>query len=198
MTLMSAPPSPFATPLPWNLVASGYSSERALVMEPFSLRAMERVAELVPAALGPGGRVVDVAAGPGTLSLPLAARGAEVEAIDFSKEMLAELTRLASEQGLSNLHAREGDGMALPYEDNSFDAGFSLFGLMFFPDRPRGFAELHRVLRPGGVALVSSWVSAELSPLMRLMFGALAAADPNMPPVLPNLSSLENPVVFEA
>ncbi len=95
--------------------------------------------------------------------------------------MLAELRARASARGLANIHARQGDGQAMPYEDGSFDAGFSMFGLMFFPDRPRGFAELRRVLRSGAPAVVSTWASIEESPLMTLVFAALEAADPGRP-----------------
>ena len=56
---------------------------------------------------------------------------------------------------------RLGDGQALPWGENEFDAAFSMFGLMFFPDRARGFSELYRVLKPGGIAVVSSWAPFE-------------------------------------
>jgi hypothetical protein len=71
-----------------------------------------------------------------------------------------------------------------------------MFGLMFFPDRKRGFRELHRVLKPGARAVVSSWAPVDQSPLMVLMFGALRAADPTRSPPQPNLLSLENPELF--
>jgi SAM-dependent methyltransferase len=81
----------------------------------------------------------------------------------------------------------------MPFADAAFHAAFSLFGLMFFPDRAKGFAELRRVLRPGGVAVVSSWAPVSRSPLMQLMFGALRAADPSRPEPKDNPLSLENP-----
>src|SRR5690606_1746666 len=98
--------------------------------------------------------------------------------------------------GIENVHVREADGQALPFAAGSFDAAFSMFGLMFFPHRERGFAELHRVLRPGGVAVVSSWAPVDQSPLMTLMFGALRAADPTRAAPQTNWLSLENPEVF--
>jgi ubiquinone/menaquinone biosynthesis C-methylase UbiE len=71
---------------------------------------------------------------------------------------------------------RVADGQALPFADATFDAGFSMFGLMFFPDRAKGFAELRRVLRPGAKALVSSWYPLDKIPLLAAMFGAVREA----------------------
>ena len=73
-----------------------------------------------------------------------------------------------------------------------------MFGLMFFPDRARGYRELARVLEPGGVAVVSSWAAVEDSPLMRLMFGALQAADPSFPSPRRDVAGLENPEVLQS
>ena len=190
-------PSPLAAPEPWNLVAEGYSADVELIMRPVSLEALRRVAQKVPAAVGASAKVVDVAAGPGTLTFELARRVNEVDALDFSENMLAELREGLTRNGLRNVRAVQGDGMALPYADHSFDAAFSMFGLMFFPDRARGFRELLRVLKPGGIATVSSWGPLDISPAMDLMFSALRAADPSMPPPQRNLLSLENAELFE-
>jgi ubiquinone/menaquinone biosynthesis C-methylase UbiE len=183
-------PSPMSTNEPWELVAEGYAAEASLVMAHFSRRATEL---LSPA---PSARVVDVAAGPGTLALELAPRVKEVIAIDFSERMVSELLRAATLANLGNLQAVVGDGQALPFGDNEFDAGFSMFGLMFFPDRPRGWGELYRVLKPGAGAVVSSWASFVESSLMRAMFGALAAVDPNFVSPRKDVESLENPEVL--
>jgi ubiquinone/menaquinone biosynthesis C-methylase UbiE len=161
------------------------------VMLPFSRDAIELVRP------EPTARVLDVAAGSGMLALEVAPRVARVDAVDFSHEMLARLEDERQARGLTNVHPGWADGQALPFEDASFDAAFSMFGLMFFPDRKRGFAELHRVLKPGARAAVSSWAPVEQSPLMLLMFGALRAADPSRSPPQANLLSLENPELFE-
>ena len=71
-----------------------------------------------------------------------------------------------------------------------------MFGLMFFPDRPRGWAELYRVLKPGAGAVVSSWATFDESSLMRAMFGALAAVDPTFVSPRRDVESLENPEVL--
>src|SRR4029077_9096481 len=101
----------------------------------------------------------DVAAGPGTLSLIAAAAGARVSAIDFSERMVDEFRTRAAAAGLAGaLDIRVGDGQALPFESAAYDCACSIFGLMFFPDRHAGLREMRRVLRPGGRAIVSSWV----------------------------------------
>ncbi|HEU5058402.1 MAG TPA: class I SAM-dependent methyltransferase [Kofleriaceae bacterium] len=162
-------PSPLATPLAWNLVAPAYAAEVVPLFETYARRALELAAP--PAA----GRVVDVACGPGTLSLLAARAGHPVDALDFSPEMIAALERrLAGETGAPvGLHL--ADGQSLPFPDGRFAAGFSMFGLMFFPDRARGFAEMRRVLAPGARAVVSSWVPLDGIPAMAAMFAAVRA-----------------------
>lgn len=185
-----SPPGPLATHGPWDLVAKGYAAEASDVMLPFTKHA------IALAKPGPSARVLDVAAGSGMLSLEIAPRVQRVDALDFSELMLAELGQRRDAQGLTNVFTRVGDGQNLPYEDNTFDAAFSMFGLMFFPDRPRGFRELCRVCKPGATVVVSSWAPIDQSPLMMLMFGALRAADPERAAPQTNWLSLENPELF--
>ncbi|QIS08024.1 class I SAM-dependent methyltransferase [Nocardia arthritidis] len=184
--------NPLAVAEPWDLVADGYAEFAPAIMQPFSARALEF------AALTADSRIVDVAAGTGMLSLLAAPRVAEVHAVDFSTPMIDRLRAAARAAGLTNIQASVGDGQALPLASDRFDAAFSMFGLMFFPVRAKGFAELFRVLRPGGTAVVSSWAPVLESPLMRLMFGAVHAADPAIQEPQPNYLSLENPEIFES
>lgn len=90
-----------------------------------------------------GDRVLDVACGGGAVALPARAAGADVTAIDLAPEMVE---RCRAE----GLDARVMDGEQLEFEDGSFDAVLSGFGVFFFPDHERAFSEFHRVLRPGG------------------------------------------------
>src|SRR4051812_2249152 len=71
-------PSPMGTPLPWNLVASAYANEIVPIFEQYASDALRL------AAPSPGSRILDVACGPGTLSAVAAARGHQVDALDFS------------------------------------------------------------------------------------------------------------------
>lgn len=146
--------SPLASPEPWSLVADDYTLELLPMFELFSKDA------LALAPTPPGARLLDVAAGPGTLTLLAAESGRSLSAIDFSPQMVANLKRRLNGAQLG-ADVRLGDGQALPWGDSEFDAAFSMFGLMFFPDRARGFAELYRVVKAGGVAVVSSWAPFE-------------------------------------
>jgi len=167
--------NPLATPMAWNLLASAYEAEVLPTFQRF-------VEEALRLAAPPAGAVVaDVACGPGTLALVAASRGHSVDAVDFSPEMIALLERSARARGLGNIRARVGDGQALPYPDGRHDAAFSLFGLMFFPDRARGFAELRRILRPGARAVVSSWQPLDRSPILVAVLAALQQALPDAP-----------------
>jgi len=148
--------SALATAEPWDLVAAAYTVEAVPYFEVFSREALRL------AALPEGARIADVAAGPGTLSLIAAAAGANVSAIDLSPEMVAQFRARVAAAGLeSAIDVRVGDGQHLPFETAAFDAAFSMFGLMFFPDRVAGLREMKRVLKPGGRAVISSWIPFE-------------------------------------
>jgi ubiquinone/menaquinone biosynthesis C-methylase UbiE len=167
--------SVLATAEPWDLVAAAYTADALPYFEAFSREALRL------AALPPNARVADVAAGPGTLSLLAAAAGATVSAIDLSPAMVAEFRARVATAGLQGaIDVRVGDGQQLPFESASFDAAFSMFGLMFFPDRAAGLGEMKRVLKPGGRAVVSSWIPFD-GP-----FGALFKSASEIIPGLPS------------
>ena len=166
--------NPLANPAPWNLVASEYAAEVAPIFAWFSQKAIDLA--LVP----PGCRVLDVAAGPGTLSFLAARTGARVTAIDFSPAMIERLRERASAESVA-VESHVAHGQALPFADSSFDGAFSMFGLMSFPYRLLGFRELLRVLVPGGVAVVSSWASEDGDTWRNLIWGAVREHMPNLP-----------------
>ena len=170
-----APPaaSPLATPEPWTLVADAYAVELVPLFEPFSRDAL-RLAELPRAA-----RIADVATGPGTLALMAAESGATVSALDFSDSMIAQLRRRVAEARLAGVEAEVGDGQALPFRSDAYDGAFSMFGLMFFPDRAAGFRELRRILRRRGRAVVGSWAPYQGS--MLVLMESLTAVLPDLP-----------------
>ncbi|MFZ5864090.1 MAG: class I SAM-dependent methyltransferase [Nitrospirota bacterium] len=167
-------PSPLATPQPWSLVADAYTAELLSQFELFARDAL-RLAELPRSP-----RIVDVATGPGTLALIAAQdHGAQVSAIDFSPVMIEHLQRRAKQVRLASIDVRVGDGQALPFADDAYDGAFSMFGLMFFPDRAAGFRELRRVLRPGRRAVVGSW--APLDGAFALVMDGIRAMLPDLP-----------------
>lgn len=166
--------SPMSSSSTWDLVAGAYTDLVAPLFATFANEALEA------AHVESGQHVVDVACGPGTLSLAALERGARVKALDFSPEMI-ELLRKRAPAGAA-LDAVIGDGQALPYDDATFDAGFSLFGLMFFPDRAAGFRELLRVLKPGGSVVVTSWVPLDQVPVLKDAIATLSDATKQPPP----------------
>jgi len=88
-----------------------------------------------------------------------------VSAVDFSPAMTERLRARSAAERWQGVTAVVGDGMALPFGNNLFDAAFSMFGLVFFPDRARGFLEMKRVLKPGCPAVISSWVPISQVPI---------------------------------
>lgn len=167
--------NPMSRPDPWNMVAEGYVTDTRPVFGQYCQKAIEL------AGLEPGDRVIDVACGPGTMSLLIQSKVRDVQSIDFSQGMLDCFNREIGQQGIANITTHLMDGQNLDFGDNEFDKAFSIFGLMFFPDRIQGFRELYRVLKPGGTAVVSSWAPITQSTGMSLMFGAMAVAFPKKP-----------------
>ncbi|HEY7022049.1 MAG TPA: methyltransferase domain-containing protein [Ktedonobacterales bacterium] len=123
--------------------------------------------------------VLDVACGTGVLARAVAERvGAQrVVGLDANEGMLAVARRTAP-----GIDWRLGSAEALPFDDASFDAVVSQFGLMFFADRRAALQEMWRALRPGGRLVVAVWDSIEHSPgyaaladLLQELFGDEAA-----------------------
>lgn len=106
----------------------------------------------------PGERVLDVATGTGWAARRIAARGAEVHGIDFSKDLIDAARALAAEAELS-IQFSTCDAEDLPFDDGSFDVVISTFGVMFV-QRPEAAAdELARVCKPGGRLGLTTWSS---------------------------------------
>jgi SAM-dependent methyltransferase len=106
--------------------------------------------------IGPGDRVLDVAAGTGNAAIPAALTGAQVVASDLTPELLASGERLAAEQG-ATLTWREADAEALPFADGEFDVAISCVGTMFAPHHQVTADELIRVCRSGGRIGLINW-----------------------------------------
>jgi ubiquinone/menaquinone biosynthesis C-methylase UbiE len=106
-----------------------------------------------------GWKVLDVAAGNGNVSLAAARRGCDVIASDYVESLLEGTTRRATAEGL-RIETRVADAEALPFDDGSFDAVVSTFGVMFTPNPARSGAELVRVCRRGGRIGLANWTPA--------------------------------------
>ncbi len=125
------------------------------------------------AVVSPGDRVLDACCGTGDLALACEQAGGVVTALDFSERML-ERARSKS----STIDWRRGDALALPFDDASFDAATVGFGVRNLDDLPLGFAELRRVLRPGGrlACLEITRPAGVLRPIFRVWFDGVVPA----------------------
>jgi SAM-dependent methyltransferase len=101
------------------------------------------------AGLQAGDTFLDVAAGPGGLSLPAARLGAKVLATDWSPKMIEHFNARAVAEGLDT-EGRVMECHALDLPDDSYHVTGSLFGVMLVPDQPRALREMVRVTKPGG------------------------------------------------
>lgn len=104
------------------------------------------------ARVGPGTRLLDVAAGPGGLTREAVRRGAKAVGTDIAPAMV-ELARTLN----PGLDFREASADALPFTPASFDAVVCAFGMGHFPDADRVAVEFARVLAPGGMVALSWW-----------------------------------------
>jgi SAM-dependent methyltransferase len=182
-----------------NNAADGQVSRSAAdIYEEFFVPALfqewsARVAEA--AALEPGQKVLDVACGTGVLARCAFERvmpGGNVIGIDRNEGMLAVARRKSP-----SIEWRSARAEDLPFDDESFDAVVSQFGLMFFEDRERALAEMARVLARGGRLAVAVWASLDRSPgyaaitvLLERLFGAPIAEEMKAPFVLGDAEQL--------
>ena len=125
-----------------------------LMVETFLLPVGTRLVEA--SDIGPGLRVLDVAAGTGNASIPAARRGATVTASDLTPELLQAGRQTAEAEGLE-LDWVEADAERLPFKDESYDVVMSSIGVMFAPHHQDAADELVRVTRPGGTIGLLSW-----------------------------------------
>jgi SAM-dependent methyltransferase len=130
------------------------SGDYPSMVETFLLPLGPRLVEAC--GIGPGMRVLDVAAGTGNASIPAAQAGADVTASDLTPELLEAGRHRAEAQGLA-LDWVEADAERLPFEDASFDVVMSSIGAMFAPHHQDVADELVRVCRPGGTIGLLSW-----------------------------------------
>jgi SAM-dependent methyltransferase len=112
------------------------------------------------AKLNQGERVLDVACGTGIVTLqlpPLVGTKGRVVGLDINPAMLAVASSQTLPEAGPGIEWMQGNGVALPLPDGSFDAVICQHGLQFFPDRAAGVAEMKRVLASSGRAIVACW-----------------------------------------
>jgi len=115
--------------------------------------------------------VLDLATGTADLAIAVAKRNpqAHIIGMDFSKKMLEiGKAKIAKRKMESQIELRLGDAAALPFEDGSFDAVTVAFGVRNFEDMEQGISEIHRVLKPGGRAVILEFSLPEHFPVKQL------------------------------
>ena len=105
-----------------------------------------------------GERVLDAGCGAGHAAAAFAPHAAEVVALDFTPGMLRQVELLAVERGLANISTRQGDVEHLPFGDGEFDRVISRYSAHHWPHPQRALAEFRRVLKPGGLVILSDVV----------------------------------------
>lgn len=108
-----------------------------------------RIAGIVP----PAGTVLEVAPGPGFLSIEMARRGLNVGAVDISTSFVEIARRNATAEGVQ-VQFQQGNASALPVETASADFVVCRAAFKNFSEPVKALAEMRRVLRPGGTALL--------------------------------------------
>jgi ubiquinone/menaquinone biosynthesis C-methylase UbiE len=146
----------------------------------FALEQMWEIGPIVVEAtgIGPGQRVLDVAAGSGNVAIRAAEAGADVVALDITPENLEAGRREAEARGVS-LEWVEGDAQALPFGDGEFDVVTSSFGAIFAPDHQKVADELLRVCRAGGTVGLTTFPPVGMA---ARIFGVVAPYMPAPPP----------------
>lgn len=146
-----------------------------LIFEPYARDLADRVASLAPTA------VLEIAAGTGVVTRQLAAKlpaAASIVSTDLNQAMLDHAMTLGTKRAVS---WKQADAMNLPFPDGAFDAVVCQFGVMFFPDKAKAFAEANRILRPGGAFLFNVWDRIEESEFADCINQAMARQFPNDP-----------------
>jgi ubiquinone/menaquinone biosynthesis C-methylase UbiE len=162
-----------APPEAWDAIAGGYDEFVAPGEAPFANAALRL------AGLNPGERFLDVAAGPGGLSLPAVRLGAKVLATDWSPAMIKRFEARVRDEGLSNAQGRVMDAHDLDIGDATFDVTGSQFGVMLVPDQPLALREMARVTKPGGRVLLIAYGSPEEFETLQWFIAALQAVVPD-------------------
>jgi len=147
-----------------------------LIFEPYTADLAQRVALRSPA------RVLEIAAGTGVVTRALAetlpAR-AHIVATDLNQPMLDHAAAIGTSRPVE---WRKADALRLPFPDESFDVVVCQFGVMFFPDKVKAYAEARRVLDEGGIFAFNVWDGLEENEFADVVHRAVASMFPDDPP----------------
>jgi len=117
------------------------------------LAEMSEMADLVSQTAHAGGEILEIAPGPGYLSIELASRGFSVTGVELSPDFVEIEKRNAKGKGVS-VDFKQGNASALPLQDGTFDFIICSAAFKNFSEPLKAMQEMHRVLKPGGIALI--------------------------------------------
>eukprot|EP00301_Raphidiophrys_heterophryoidea_P000931 c10463_g1_i1.p1 GENE.c10463_g1_i1~~c10463_g1_i1.p1 ORF type:complete len:364 (+),score=76.45 c10463_g1_i1:145-1092(+) len=147
----------------WGVGATEYEQTFSSKFEYFAGQALDIFQRDLPQKHFEHLQILDVGCGTGAVAValkshPLGKRVDSLRGIDFSAEMI-ELAKQKPKAGLGGSGAsfEVMDGQNLTFHDNTFHAATAMFSLIFFPDRIKGLSEIHRTLKPQGMAVVAGW-----------------------------------------
>ena len=152
-TLLKTSPTPDFAAIKSKQNAAWSSGDYALIGTTLQIVG-ENLAEVVDAA--PGASVLDVAAGNGNATLAFARRWAQVTSTDYVDTLLKRGAKRAAAEAL-DVDFQVADAEELPFDDSTFDAVVSTFGVMFTPNQEKAAGELLRVCRSGGKIGLANW-----------------------------------------
>jgi SAM-dependent methyltransferase len=147
-----------------------------LIFAPYAVDLAKRLASR------PVTRVLEIAAGTGVVTRALASTLPEqvhIVATDLNQPMLDQARALDIKRAVE---WRQADAMQLPFGDATFDAVACQFGIMFFPDKAKAFAEARRVLSPRGVFIFNVWDQIKENEFADTVTSALESLFPKDPP----------------
>ncbi|MER6994777.1 demethylmenaquinone methyltransferase [Streptomyces sp. NPDC000410] len=188
MTRASLDKQPHEVATMFDAVAANYDLTNDVLSLGQDRRWRKEVAKAVNGR--PGEKVLDLAAGTGTSSLPFTRAGAYVVPCDFSLGMLREGKRRHPWLPLT-----AGDATKLPFRDASFDAVTISFGLRNVQDTDGALRELYRVTKPGGRVVICEFSHATWAPFRTVYEEYLMRA---LPPVARAVSSNPDAYVYLA
>jgi SAM-dependent methyltransferase len=148
-----------------------------LIFDSYATDLAQRTARLEP------DQVLEIAAGTGVVTRALSDvldDAVGITVTDLNQAMVDHAATIGTSRPVE---WRRADVMELPFPDDSFDAAVCQFSAMFFPDRPRAYREVSRVLRPGGTFMFSVWDEIANNEFAAVVTEAVGELFPENPPM---------------